>query len=261
MRGVIALLCLGLSGPALAEEGVFVWNDPEAMAILMIRIGSADPATATAIYTLQELSTLSATMTAVSGNGEAVGLCRQERDDIEAPAWLSGFDQTGKQLWKTSAGDYHAALTAAMPKGVVIDRPADWFTFSCKDAGIGGSEVLAFDVGFSAGKPGADGYVDSETAQEMIVRIHVAGKTGEVLDTDLVTDGQSALRRTMPSKQQIYVDVAHSVVYAIADGPGVVLPDGGRGQVFWNNRPFRWQGKPVVKGYDFAWYLPVVVPR
>ena len=260
MRLPIILCCLCLAGPALADEGVFVWNDPEAMAIRMIRMASDDPSTATALFTLQELTSISATMTGVTGDGLTVGLCRQERDDIESPAALYGFDQNGKQIWRMNAGELHAALGTALPPGVVIAQTADWFTFSCTDAGVGGFEVLAFDVEFRAGKPGADGYVNSDTAQDLIVRIHVAGPTGKVLGTALVKDGKSALRRTMPAKQQLFVGT-DQVLFFISDGPGVVLPESGVGQVYWNDRPFRWQGKPIVNGFDFAWALPVARPK
>lgn len=261
MRLPAILLALALATPACAEDGVYVWNDPVSQSIRMLRFAESDFTNATADYTLQKLSPVSATMTGVDYGGKAIGLCRQELNDNDAPAWLSGFDLDGKQRWEKPAGDYLPALEALLPKGYRTGEDVGWFTFSCKDAGAANtSGVLAFDVGFSAGKPEADGFVRRDDALDFTARLYVSPKTGKVLDAALVENRVSRLKLGPNPKQQLYVDAEHQVLYFIADGPGVMVPKGGRGQLLWNDRPIMWQGRAQVSGTDFAWYLPVKRP-
>lgn len=244
--------------PVQAAEGVFVWNDPDQMAIRMITFDSADPASVTGVKTLEELTGQSATMTAVSADGGQIGLCRQERDGNEAPAWLSGYDRKGRQVWQAPAWDYLAALESALPKGYATgqaDSPS-WFTFECKDGGASGEAgVLAFDVGFGAGKPEADGFVRSDDMDDFVGRLHVSGKTGKVLAVALVKKGKSSLVLQQNPRQRVYDD-GNGQTYMIGHDPAITLPDGGRGRVLWGDRPFRWNGAPIVEGFDFAWFLP-----
>ncbi len=257
MKALFAL-ALSVASPGLAAEGIFVWNDPDQMAIRMITFERSDPAAVTGVQVLAELTAISATMTAVAADGKGIGLCRQEQDENEAPAWLFGYDRRGKQLWRQNAGDYIDALGQALPEGLKpyhYNAPS-WFTFTCKDAGASGEPgVLAFDVGFSAGKPDGEGFVISDDAQDFIGRLHVEARTGKVLAAALVQDGASALVLQQNPRQQIYTDDAGQT-YMLGTDAAIVLPKGGRGRVMWGERPFRWQGAPIVEGYDFAWYLP-----
>lgn len=257
MKALFALALLTAS-PAFAAEGIFVWNDPDQMAIRMITFDRADPAAVTGVKVLAELTTVSATMTAVSSDGKTIGLCRQERDDNEAPAWLFGFDRKGRQIWRQNAGDYIEALGKALPKGLKPIHYYDpsWFTFECRDAGASGDPgVLAFDVGFSAGKPDGDGFVVNDDARDFIGRLHVDARTGKVLAVAVVEGGKSALVLQQNPRQPIYTDDAGQT-YMLGTDAAIQLPKGGRGRVMWGDRPFRWKGAPIVEGYDFAWYLP-----
>lgn len=251
-------LALLIASPAFADEGLFVWNDPDQMAIRMITFDAADPAKVTGVKLLAELTTVSATMTAVAADGKGIGLCRQERDDNEAPAWLFGYDRKGKQLWRQNADHYIDALAGALPDGLKpyhYDSPS-WFTFECKDAGASGAPgVLAFDVGFSAGKPNAEGFVVADDSQGFIGRLHVEARTGKVLAAALVKDNISALALQQNPRQRVHVD-ADGQTFSLGNDPAIRLPKGGRGRVMWGDRPFRWQGAPIVEGFDFAWYLP-----
>ena len=87
------------------------------------------------------------------------------------------------------------AIEALLPKGYRTGEDAGWFTFSCKDAGAGArSGVLAFDVGFSAGKPEADGFVRRDDALDFTARLYLSPKTGKVLDAALVENRASRLK-------------------------------------------------------------------
>lgn len=257
MKPLLFALGLLIAPPALAAQGVFVWNDPEAMAVRMISFDRDDPGTATALMTLAELSTVSETMTGVSSDGKAVGLCLHELDGNEAPAWLIGYDTKGRQVWKKGAGDYLAPLQGILAAGFKIGYDANWFTFSCADAGASGvAGELAFDVTFYAGKPEADGRVISDKSQAFRGRLSVSGKTGKVIAAALVQDGQSTLRLGPNPLAPIYKDPVTGAEYRLGYDPSFVIPKGGRGQVLWGDRAIRWQGAPIVEGFDFAWYLP-----
>ena len=247
-----------LAHPVLAEDGLFVWNDPDKMAIRLASFDSADPAAITGVKNLVELTSVSATMTGVSSDGKAIGLCRQERDDIEAPAWLTGFDRKGKQVWKNNADAYLTALESVLPKGIVTGRAAEpsWFTFECKDAGASGDAgVLAFDVGFSAGKPDAEGFVISDSTKPFVGRLHVDAKSGKVLAVALVKKGKSELALHPNPVGRIYKDDAGQT-YMMGNESSIIIPKGGKGRVMWGDRPFRWKGEPIIEGFDFAWFLP-----
>ena len=61
MHRLAPFACLiALASPALAVEGVFVWNDPDQMAIRMASFDSADPAEVTSVKVLAELTQVSA---------------------------------------------------------------------------------------------------------------------------------------------------------------------------------------------------------
>lgn len=247
-----------LAAPVRAETGLFVWNDPDKMAIRLASFDSADPAEITSVKVLAELTTVSSTMTGVAADGNGIGLCRQERDGNEAPAWLVGFSSKGKEIWRKPAGDFLAALEQALPRGIATGRAKDpsWFTFECKDAGGSGQPgVLAFDLGFSAGKPDADGFVVSDDTKPFIVRLHVDAKTGKPLGAALVKKGKSALV-LQPNPTSILHRDANGETYMLGYDPSVIIPKGGRGRVMWGDRPFRWKGEPVIEGFDFAWFLP-----
>ncbi len=256
------LVLLGAAAPAaFAEDGVFVWNDPKAKAIRMIRLQNNDPSTATAAYTLTKLSAVSATMTAVNYYGDAVGLCRQERDGNESPAWLAGYALDGAERWQLFSRALFETVGKVLPKGHQLTQSDDRFTFECLDAGAADDpNALAFDIGVQSGPPGSDGYVDAANAQNLTVRVYVQGNTGAVLDAALVTDHVSRLTLQQNQLKQLYVDPNNQVLFFISDGVGLVLPKGGRGRVLWNGKPIQWKGKPVVEGFDFAWSLPVVHP-
>ncbi len=259
MRRLASLACIiTFANPALAVEGVFVWNDPDQMAIRVASFDSANPAEVTSVKVLAELTTVSATMTAVSADGKGIGLCRQEQDQNEAPAWIFGFDRKGKQLWRHNADHYIEALATALPGGLKPYHYNDpsWFTFVCKDGGASGeSGVLAFDVGFSAGKPNAEGFVVSDESDGFVGRLHVSTKTGDVLAVALVKKGKSDLVLQQNPKQPIYTDDAGQT-FMVGTDAAIILPKGGRGRVMWGDRPFRWKGEPIVEGFDFAWFLP-----
>lgn len=257
MRAVFLAFALSVALPAHAEEGVFVWNDPEAMAVRMIRFDRDDPGHATSLKTLAELTSVSETMTGVSFDGKAIGLCLHELDGNEAPAWLIGYDSKGRQLWKKGAGDYLAALQGILPAGIKIGYDANWFTFSCADAGASGvAGELAFDVAFHAGRPEPDGFVISDKTEAFRGRLIVSGKTGKVIAAALVQDGKSTLQLGPNPVAPIYKDPVTGAEYGLGYDPGFVIPKGGRGRVLWGERAIRWQGAPIVEGFDFAWYLP-----
>lgn len=259
MRLPIAV-CLCLAAlPGHAQEGLFVWNDPGRMAIRLATLDEKDRSKVTGVKDLAELTAVSATMTAVSADGSGIGLCRQEQDGNEAPAWLFGFDRKGKQLWRHNADHYIQALAQALPRGVqpVHFNSPSWFTFECKDGGASGAPgVLAFDVGFSAGKPDAEGFVISDSSKDYVGRLHVSTKTGEVLDVALVKKGKSKIALQQNPKSEVFTDPVSGETLAMGGDSGIVLPKGGRGRVTWQNRPFRWKGDPIIEGFDFAWHIP-----
>lgn len=258
LRRALPVIFAFLALPAFAEEGLFVWNDPDKMAIRLASFDSSDPAAITGVKTLAELTTVSATMTGVAADGQAIGLCRQERDDNEAPAWLTGFDRKGRQIWENNADVHLTALESVLPKGIVTGRAAEpsWFTFECKDAGASGAAgVLAFDVGFSAGRPDAQGFVISDSTKPFVGRLHVEAKTGKVLAVALVKKGKSALALRPNPVGRIYKDDAGQT-YMIGNEASIVIPKGGKGRVMWGDKPFRWKGEPIIEGFDFAWFLP-----
>ena len=262
MRAVLFSLGLLIAQPAHAAQGVFVWNDPNALAIRMITFERENPAKATHARVLAELTSVSETMTGVSADGKAIGLCRHELDGNEAPAWLIGYDSTGRQVWEKRPGDYLAALQGILPAGFRIGYDANWFTFSCADAGSSGKAgELAFDVGFYAGKPEPDGRVISDKSEAFRGRLILSAKTGKVIAAALVQQGASRLRLGQNPVAQIHIDPVTGEEYVQGNEPSFILPKGGRGRVLWGNKPIRWQGAPVVEGYDFAWYLPDVQPK
>ena len=243
------------------EQGIFVWNDPQQMAIRMVIFTPDDPNTATAAVTLQPLKSISSTMTGVESGGQGIGLCLQQVDDNVSPASLFGFDLKGKTRWEKDAGDFLPAIEAALPKGHGTGKTADWFTFSCEDAGAGDKDgVLAFDVGLSAGPLGADGYIVEGKDQAVTARLHLSSKTGKVLAAALVENRTSRLKLAPNPTEQLYSDAKNQVLLFVSD-PHLTLPKSGRGQVLWGNAPILWKGKPVVDGFDFAWYLPVKTPK
>lgn len=260
MRHIALSACLCLFAlPALAAEGVIVWNDPGKMAIRMATFDSKDPSTIRSVKTLAELTAVSATMTAVSADGGGIGLCRQEQDQNEAPAWLLGYDRKGRQLWRHNADHYIKALASVLPRGLQpyhYNSPS-WFTFECKDGGASGAAgVLAFDVGFSAGKPDAEGFVIADKSKAFIGRLHVSARTGEVLSVALVKKGKAAIALGPNPKSPVMTDPVTGETLAMGGDSGLVLPKGGRGRVMWGNSPLRWKGEPLVDGFDFAWHLP-----
>lgn len=257
MRAMLFALGLLIAQPAHAAQGVFVWNDPAALAIRMITFDQDDPATATRVLTLAELSTVSQTMTGVSADGKAIGLCLHELDGNEAPAWLIGYNSKGKQIWKNTAGYYLAALKGILPEGYTIGYDASWFTMDCADAGASGREgELVFDVNFHAGKPEPDGRVISDKTEPFRGRLVVSGKTGKVIAAALVLEGKSTLPLSRNPAAPVHIDPVTGAEYGLGYEAGFVFPKGGKGRVFWGDRPIRWQGVPVVEGFDFAWYLP-----
>lgn len=256
-RRALPLALALLACPAQAAEGVFVWNDPAAMAIRMATFDSADPATVTGMKTLAELTSLSSTMTGVAADGEGIGLCRQEQDGNEAPAWLFGFDRQGQEIWRQNGAAYLTALESVLPAGLATGRAnsPSWFTFECKDAGASGEAgVLAFDLGFSAGKPDAEGFLSGKVT-DFVGRLHVEAKTGKVLAVALVKKGKSALVLQPNPKSRTYTDDTGQT-FQLGNESSIQLPKGGKGRVMWGDRPFRWNGEPVVEGFDFAWFLP-----
>jgi hypothetical protein len=170
---------------------------------------------------------------------------------------LAGYDLKGRKLWEKAAGDYLAKLEQGLPKGLATGATPDRFTFACVDAGAGArAGKLAFDVGVSAGKMGADGYVISESRADYVVRMQVSAQTGEFEWVGKVENGKSWLVLGRNPVAPVHRDVVTGEDYQLTSDIGFVFPAGGRGQVLYDDKPIVWKGQPVVNGFDFAWFFP-----
>lgn len=243
MRLVSLLFSLALATPA-AAEGVLVWHDDAAMAVKLAILSDADPAEVAALHVLAETRRISATMTAVSADGRAVGLCHQLRDDNASPVSIRGYDRRGQQIWRVYAQDLHRALEAALPEGAYLAQGPDRLTFACADGGAAGPGGLAFDIIVLGGPHGADGYIPDGKAQDYRLRLHLAGDDGALLAAGLVRQGGLALTRNP-------LGVDNPTL-----GGALTLPETGQGRALWGDRAIRFKGEPIGDGHDFAWYIP-----
>lgn len=246
----LAVLAL-LSTPLQAAEGVLVWHDNADMAVKLALLDEHDPTRVTALHVLAETRVISQTMTAVSADGVAVGLCHQLQDDNESPAWLTGYDRRGRELWRLHPRDLHAAIEASLPDSTFLASAPDRLTFSCEDGGASGAPAgLAFDLGVSIGPRDADGFVAEY--RDARIRLHVDGRTGALMAAAPLRKGGLAMIR--PNRDRLRHTDDGAVVM---DSPAfLALPDSGRGRALWGDRAIRWQGQPVGEGHDFAWFIP-----
>lgn len=245
MRFKALILCLFAAFPAMAADGLFVWNDPGAMAVKMVTLSPDNPAEATGMKALLPLRSISATMTAVSSDGTAIGICHEIQDGNEGDMELFGFDAKGRQKWDLHIGSFTDGLEAIIGPDA---RPnlGDRFFYSCKNGGATGKAgVLAFDIGLFRTGPN----------DEVIARIHINGKTGKIIAADLRAIGEkSTIKLGRNPFDRMEKASGDTVVY----NPEAmfVFPDGGEGRVMWGTQPIRWKGEAVVNGHDFAWWLP-----
>lgn len=258
MRSFLPAVLTLISTPLQAADGVLVWHDDAAMAVKLALLAEDDPAQVTALHVLAETRTISETMTAVSADGMAIGLCHQIRDGNESPARLTGYDRRGREIWQLPRAALHAGIEAALPEGQVLASPPDWLTFSCEDGGAGGAPaVLAFDIGVSIGGVSigardAGGFVPDP--HEARIRLHLDGLTGALLAAAPLRKGGLPMIR--PNRDRLRHTADGAVVM---DSPAyLVLPEGGQGQALWGDRAIRWQGAPVGQGHDFAWFIPAL---
>lgn len=252
MRILTVLFALA-AAPVAAAEGVLVWHDDADMAVKLAVLQGDDPRHVTALHVLAETQTISATMTAVSADGQAVGLCHQVQDDNESPASLRGYDLQGREIWKRFPSEIHAQIEAGLPEGVELASSSDRLTFSCEDGGASGAPGgLAFDVGVSAGPRGADGFVSDYKTWR--IRLHLDGASGALLAAEPVRKGGLVMVR--PNRDRLARTPDGSAVVMEGRGSVLVLPEGGTGRVLWGEQAIRWQGKPVGEGHDFAWFIP-----
>lgn len=251
MRFSLLAVLAVLSTPLQAAEGVLVWHDDADMAVKLALLDEHDPTQVTALHVLAETRTISQTMTAVSADGAAIGLCHQLQDDNESPARLTGYDRRGQEIWRTTPRDLHAGIEASLPEGVFLASSPDWLTFSCEDGGASGAPAgLAFDVGVNIGPRDADGFVPDARAAR--IRLHVDGQTGALLAAAPLRKGGLAMIR--PNRDRLRHTDDGAVVM---DSPAfLALPDSGQGRALWGDRAIRWQGQPVGEGHDFAWFIP-----
>lgn len=113
-----------------------------------------------------------------------------------------------------------------------------------------GARAMVFDVDFYAKanpNPTAPGDQRQDRGQ-FRGRLVVSGKTGKVIAAALVLDGKSTLRLGRNPVAPVHIDPATGAAYGLGYEAGFVFPKGGKGRVFWGDRPIRWQGVPVVEG-------------
>lgn len=253
-RNLCLVLLLAIAPlPALARDGLFVWNDTRDLAVKLVTLNPGNPAEAKSLVVLEPLKTYSETMTAVASDGAAIGLCHHLLDGNEAPASLIGFDAKGRRKWELRPKALHAAIQSALPTGYELVSDENWLTFSCVNGGATGrSGELAFDIGVSAGRPEPDGRVISDKSRGFEVRLHVSGKSGKLLAIALRDGGGLELGRNPPDRMQRVA--GGGVIYD--PGATFIFPESGEGRVMWGAEPIRWRGVAVVEGHDFAWWLP-----
>jgi hypothetical protein len=250
-RLLLIALLVAVSGTARADEALLVWNDPDRMAIRLVRFDTRDPSQATGLVDLEPLKTISATMTGVSSDGKAIGLCHQVQDGNEAPASLIGFDARGRKKWEVFPRDLHAALQENLGADFGLTSGPDRLTFSCVNAGATGKAGgLAFDIGVTIAIVGAGATAD------VTMRVHLNGKTGAVLAvSDVGKSGYSLGLGPNPVGPLHRDTVTGKTFYVMTDG-AFVLPEGGKGRALWSTQAIRWNGTPVGEGSDFAWFVP-----
>jgi len=253
MRPILLSLCLLSPVAAAAADGVLVWHDDDDLAVKLAVLEEENPRQVKALHVLAETKTISATMTAVSIDGQAIGLCHQIQDENTAPVSLRGYDLAGREIWKTFPSEMHAAIEASLPEGQYLASPPDWLTFTCLDGGASGTPGgLAFDVGLGIGPRDAEGFVTDPV--DTRIRLHLDGASGVLLAAEPLRKGGLAMLR--PNKDRLRKTPDGTGVVIDAGPQWLVLPQGGQGRAMWGEDAIRWQGEPVGEGHDFAWYIP-----
>lgn len=240
-----ALACFFLTAlPAAARDGIVVWNDDRDLAIKMATLSPDDPSEATRLVTLLPLTAISVTMTAVASDGTAVGICHELQDGNEGGFEMFGFDARGRQKWTLSYGGLKDAANAVLGPGT-LDEAGGLLFLSCDNGGATGQPgVLAFDVGITR----------TTLGDEVVLRLHLSGKTGKPLAAELRPRGSAA---TLPLGRNPF-DRMERVEGGVVYDPEAqfVFPEGGSGRLMWGTSPIRFKGSTVAVGHDFAWWLP-----
>jgi hypothetical protein len=252
---LFALIAAALAAPVRADQALLVWNDPAQMAIRLVRFDTSEPGRALALSDLAPLKANSATMTGISSDGRAIGLCHQTQDGNEAPTSLSGFDAKGRLKWEVFPGDLYAALQENLAPDFGLTSGPDRLTFSCVGAGATGKPGgLAFDIGLTIAVFGAGATAD------VTMRLHLNGKNGRLLAVSGLGSGEPSLGLGANPVGPLHRDtLTGKTFYVMTDG-GFVLPKGGKGRALWSSEAIRWRGDPVGEGTDFAWFVPPAPP-
>jgi hypothetical protein len=245
IRTAAALACLLLSAlPAASRDGIVVWNDDRDLAVKLASLSPEDPSVATRLVTLVPLRTISVTMTAVASDGMAVGVCHELQDGNEGGFKMLGFDARGRQKWSFGHLGLTEAANSVLGPGTLEEAGGRLF-LSCINGGATGQPgVLAFDVGITR----------TGLGDEVILRLHLAGRTGKPVAAELRPKGATA---TLPLGRNPF-DRMEQVEGGVVYDPEAqfVFPEGGTGRLMWGSSPIRYQGSAVAIGHDFAWWLP-----
>lgn len=231
--------------PASARDGIVVWNDARDLAVKLAILSSDDPTEATRLVTLVPLRTISVTMTAVAADGTAVGVCHELQDGNEGGFEMLGFDARGRLKWSFSYGGLKEAANAVLGPGT-LDEAGGLLFLSCVNGGATGQPgVLAFDVGITRTTPG----------DEVILRLHLSGRTGKPVAAELRPKGAAA---TLPLGRNPFDRMERVEGGGVVYDPEaqLVFPEGGTGRLMWGSSPIRYQGSAIAIGHDFAWWLP-----
>jgi hypothetical protein len=240
-----ACLLLAAAFPAAARDGIVVWNDDRDLAVKLATLSPDDPAEATRLVTLVPLRTISVTMTAVASDGTAVGVCHELQDGNEGGFEMLGFDARGRQKWSFGYGGLKDAANAVLGPGT-LDEAGGLLFLSCVNGGATGQPgVLAFDVGITR----------TTLGDEVILRLHLSGKTGKPVAAELRPKGATAM---LPLGRNPFDRMERVEGGGVVYNPEAqfVFPEGGVGRLMWGSSPIRYQGSAVAIGHDFAWWLP-----
>jgi hypothetical protein len=244
MRALSLALALLLCRPALAADGLFVWNDPQAMAVKLATLSPRDPAEATGLRVLLPLRAISVTMTAVASDGGAIGICHELQDGNEGGLELLGFDPRGRQTWRLGWGEVVEAMAATAGPGVAPGAGHRVF-LSCANGGATGrAGITAFDIGVAR----------TEFGDEVVVRLHL-DRRGRAVAGEMRAPGARSGLKLGRNPSDRMERTAEGLVVMDPEAQ-LVFPEGGEGRVLYGSRPIRWQGEAAVSGHDFAWWLP-----
>lgn len=245
LRTAAVLACLVLTSlPAVARDGIVVWNDDRDLAVKLATFSPDNPSEATRLVTLVPLRTISVTMTAVASDGTAVGVCHELQDGNEGGFEMLGFDARGRQKWSFGYLGLKEAANSALGPGT-LDEAGGMLFLSCVNGGATGQPgVLAFDVGITR----------TGLGDEVILRLHLAGRSGKPVAAELRPTGAEP---SLPLGRNPF-DRMERVEGGVIYDPEAqfIFPEGGTGRLMWGSSPIRYQGSTVAIGHDFAWWLP-----